>query len=140
MIKFLIKFIFAFGITFSIIQFIKKNMEGREWAYPALLASFPFFYFIFALWVNDKNALKNEFLAAIVFFLIVGLYLRYRSAWTEYLLVAGFFLHAAYDVSHDWFLINLGVPSWWGGFCALVDVFIGIYLVFQIKKHLKLVH
>ena len=115
-------------------------MAGREWVYPALLASFPFFYFIFALWINDKTALKNEFIAALLFFAIVAVYLRYRSFWTEYLLIAGFFLHGVYDLSHDMFFINSGVPEWWGIFCALVDVFIAAYLFIHLRKHKTLVN
>lgn len=137
--KYLILFIVSFVTTFSLIRFIKHNMEGRDWAYPALLASFPFFYFIFALWVNDKDALKNEFLVALVFFAIVALYLRYRSMWTEYLLIAGFFLHAFYDLGHEMLFTNMGVPTWWGMFCGLVDFFIGVYLILHIKKHQSLV-
>jgi len=110
-------------------------MAGRDWAYPVLLASFPFYYFVFALWINDKDALKNEFIAALLFFAIVAVYLRYRFRWTEYLLISGFILHAIYDVSHDLFFINMGVPSWWGMFCGLVDLFIAVYLIFHLKKH-----
>lgn len=113
-------------------------MAGRDWAYPALLASFPFFYFIFALWINDKDVLKNEFIAGLLFFAIVVVYLRFRRIWVEYLLIAGFFLHAAYDLGHDVFFINMGVPDWWGFFCAMVDVLIGLYLVIHIKKHQRL--
>lgn len=134
MLKFLFLFFVSFITSFFLIRFIKHNMRGRDWAYPALLASFPFFYFLFALWINDKNALKNEFIAAVVFFIIVGLYFRYRTLWAEYLLIAGFFLHGIYDLSHDMFFINMGVPSWWGVFCGLIDVFIGLYLIFHLKK------
>jgi len=138
LIKFSLIVITAFITTFSLVQFIKKSMVGRDWAYPALLASFPFFYFVFALWINDKNALKNEFIAASFFFIIVALYLRYRSLWAEYLLIAGFFLHAFYDFAHDLFFINLGIPEWWGAFSGLVNIFIGFYLILHLKKHQSL--
>lgn len=115
-------------------------MQGRQWAYPALLASFPLFYFVFALWVNDKEALKSEFIAGFIFFVIVAIYLRFKNIWVEYLLVSGFFLHAFYDLTHDWYFINMGVPKGWGFFCALVDGLIGLYLLYYLRKSGQIRH
>jgi len=135
----MIKFIFfttiyAF-VSFAIIRILKISMFQRNWAYPLLLASFPLFYMFFALWINDKTELKNEFFGGLLFFIIAIIYVRYRKPWVEPLLIAGFFLHAAYDIFHNLFFINMGVPLWWPEFCGTVDLFIGFYLLFLYKKN-----
>jgi len=126
----------AFSIIFSLVllHFLKKSMENRPWVFPALLASFPFFYFAFALWANDKTALKNEFFAALVIFAIIGLYLRYRTTWSEYLLAGGFIFHAFYDSTHNLYFVNPGTPEWWPVFCGIIDLFIGGFLIFQVQN------
>jgi len=113
-------------------------MFHRSWSYPLLLTSFPLFYMFFALWINDKTVLKNEFFAAMIFFGIAIIYVRYRKPWVEYLLVIGFFLHAVYDVTHELFFINMGAPIWWPEFCGTVNLFIGSYLLFLVKKNKSL--
>jgi len=113
-------------------------MFNRSWSYPLLLASFPLFYMFFALWINDKTVLKNEFFAGLLFFAIAIIYVRHRKPWVELLLVSGFFLHAIYNVTHDLFFINMGVPLWWPEFSGTVSLFIGSYLLFLTKKNKSL--
>jgi len=134
MIKFFIITSISALTSFLIIKALKTSMFRRSWSYPLLLASFPLFYMFFALWINDKTELKNEFFGGLLFFIIATIYVRYRKPWVEPLLIAGFFLHAAYDIFHDVFFINMGVPLWWPEFCGTVDLFIGLYLLFLYKQ------
>lgn len=115
-------------------------MFNRSWSYPLLLVSFPLFYAFFALWVNDKSVMKNELLAGVIFFAIAIIYVKYRKPWADYLLVSGFFLHALYDITHDLFFINFGVPTGWVEFCGTVDLFVGCYLLFLLKRKSLRVH
>jgi len=131
---FLITFISAIT-SFTIIQLLKTTMFNRSWAYPLLLAAFPMMYMFFALWINDKSVLKNEFIVGVLFFSISLIYIRYRKLWVEYLLAVGFLLHTLYGITHDWFFINMGVPIWWSEFSGTVSVFIGFYLLFLLKKY-----
>ncbi len=117
-----------------IIRILKINMFNRSWSYPLLLVSFPFFYLLFAIWVNDKTVLKNEFFAGVIFFGIAATYVWYRKPWAGYLLVGGFLLHAVYDVTHDLFFLNFGVPTSWPEFCGTVNLFIGCYLWYLLRQ------
>ena len=136
---------YVFLISFSaiiaavIIRMLKTSMLNRSWSYPLLLASLPGFYLIFAMWVNDKSSLKNEFVVGLLFFAIAIFYVRYRKRWAEYLLATGFILHSLYDISHDWFFINMGIPEGWPVFCATVNLFIGSYLLFLLKNNKALI-
>ncbi len=51
-----------------------------------------------------------------------------RSTWW---LVAGYLLHAGWDVAHDVVTTNDGVPHWWPGFCFGFDGVIAAYLAWR---------
>jgi len=131
--KFLFLLIIGGATSLAIIRLLKTSMMDRVWAYPLLLASFPVFYMLFALWINDKSAMKTEFQVGLIFFILIAVYLRYRAVWSEYLLAAGFLAHGLYDITHDLFFLNRGVPIWWPEFCGTIDLFIGLFLIYQIR-------
>lgn len=126
---------FSAAASIAIIQTLKTSMFNRSWSYPLLLVVFPLCYVLFAVWVNDKTMMKNEMFAGVIFFSIAILYVKYKKLWVERLLIGGFFLHAFYDISHDLFFINFGVPTGWAEFCGTVNLFIGCYLIFLLKQN-----
>jgi hypothetical protein len=95
-----------------------------------LLATFPLYYWFFAVYASDYTALLNELMASVAFFAIAYVAYRFRSFATLLLLSIGYIVHAAYDVYHDALFVNSGVPIWWPEFCGSVDVLIGGYVAY----------
>lgn len=124
--------IFAFTIgvlvsVFIILRFKKSRLENSKLAYPALLITFPFYYFAFAAF-EERSVLALELLVAIVFFIIAILSIMFDGPLNHCLLAFGFILHGAYDVTHNLFFVNPGSPIWWPEFCGVIDVILGGYL------------
>ena len=43
-------------------------------------------------------------------------------------------LHGLYDLTHNQFLTNAGVPAWYPVFCFSVDVVVGAYLLWLSRR------
>lgn len=104
------------------------NTENKAYAYPLVLASYPFFYIGFAFWADDFEALRNELVFAAPFFVICAITAIKNLRYSATLLGFAYLLHGVYDLYHNHLFINSGMPLWWPAFCAAVDFFIGIYL------------
>ena len=133
----------AIGIFIAVIvvlRFKSRRLEKTKWAYPIFLATFPVYYWVFAVYVSDYTALLHEFMASTAFLAIAYVAYKFRSFATLLLLAIGYVAHAAYDFYHDAFFINPGVPTWWPEFCGSVDVLIGgyvVYLAFSLRNSRK---
>ncbi len=114
---------------FTIGLFGKLKIFNRHAAYAGYLASFPVYYWIFALASNSYNALFNEVLVGLIFFLLAGLSLTLPTANRHLILGFAYLLHAGYDMSHPVWFANPGTPLWWTEFCAVIDVILGIYIL-----------
>lgn len=124
---------FAIGIVVAVIivlRFRARGLENTKWAYPMFLATFPVYYWVFALSASDYTVLLNEVVASAAFLAIAYVAYKFRSLATLLLLAVGFVSHAAYDLYHDMLFSNSGVPAWWPEFCGSVDVLIGSYVVY----------
>lgn len=123
----------AIGIFIAVIvvlRFRVKKLEKTKWAYPMLLATFPIYYWLFALYASDYIALLYELMTSLAFFVIAYVAYKFRSFATLLLLGIGYIAHAAYDFYHDALFVNSGVPTWWPEFCGSVDVLIGGYIAY----------
>ncbi|MBC3764573.1 hypothetical protein [Neptunicella marina] len=80
----------------------------RHKAYVVLLATFPVYYWIFALYALDFGALINGGIVGIAFFAI------------------GFMAHGIYDVVHLSLYPHSVAPNWLPEFCRSVDILLGI--------------
>ena len=116
--------------VFVVARFKKTKLEKRKWVYPVLLATFPIYYWIFAVYASDYSALKSEVGIGLAFFFLAYIAYRLNSVTGLILLATGYILHGGYDVIHNSFFINPGTPVWWPEFCGAVDVFIGVYLLY----------
>ena len=128
--------------VFVVLRFRARRLEQTKWAYPMLLATFPIYYWIFAVYAADYSALLNEFMAGAAFFAIAYAAYRFRTFATLLLLAIGYVTHAAYDYYHAMFFINSGVPIWWPEFCGAVDVLVGgyiAYLAFSLPKNKSII-
>ena len=54
-----------------------------------------------------------------------------RNLW---LVASGIAGHGLFDFVHHWFIENPGVPVWWPGFCATVDLLLGAWVGIRILK------
>ncbi|MCU7942512.1 MAG: hypothetical protein KZQ87_07500 [Candidatus Thiodiazotropha sp. (ex Cardiolucina cf. quadrata)] len=115
---------------YVVLRFRATKLEHKSWVYPLLLASFPFYYFAFALFAEDYSALANEIIAGLGFIAIAYAAHKLQSRIGLFLLAAGYIAHAIYDVAHNSMFTNEGTPTWWPEFCGAVDGLIGVYLVF----------
>ncbi len=123
---------FVIGIVVSIIVIVrlkKTRLEKSRFAYPLLLFTFPFYYFIFAIFGNDYVAIPLEFLGGLLFFVIAVFAVKLHGFYKFNLLAIGYILHGVYDVTHNQLFINVGTPVWWPEFCGVVDIIIGLYLI-----------
>ncbi|BDX05894.1 hypothetical protein [Planctobacterium marinum] len=120
--------------TFVIWRFNRFKGQQQMRYYAWLLATFPLYYFAFALFVPDGSVLVKEVGVSILFFLLVALALRVKPTLAAMILAVGYLLHAGYDLSHDELFINPGMPRWWPLFCGGVDGIIGLYLLHQVYR------
>lgn len=117
-------------VFYVIIRFRKTRLEKTKWAYPLLLASFPVYYFVFAMYGNDLVALGKELLAGSIFFLLAFIAYKSQHKLSVLIVAAGSILHAVYGAYHDIFFINSGTPGWWLEFCGSIDLILGMYLIY----------
>ena len=123
----------AIGIviaSYVIIRFRKTRLEKKKWIYPVFLATFPVYYWVFAVYASDYDALTNELAISLGFLAIAYVAYKLSSVMGLLLLAVGYIAHAGYDVVHNSLFYNSGTPLWWPEFCGSVDVLIGLYLIF----------
>ena len=123
--------------AFIIIYFHKTRLECGKFAYVYLLFSFPFYYFFFAFYGNDYRALTIELIAGLIFFFIAIKSLKLTGFIKFKVLAIGFIGHGVYDAIHNHLFSNAGIPLWWPEFCGIIDIMIGLYLIwlaFQYKE------
>ncbi len=116
--------------VYVVIRFRKTRLEKKKWVYPVFLATFPVYYWVFAVYGSDYAALTNELAIGVGFLAVAYAAYRLHSFIGLLLLAAGYIMHAGYDVVHNSFFQNAGTPLWWPEFCGAVDMLIGLYLVF----------
>ena len=115
---------------YVVIRFRKTRLEKKKWVYPAFLATFPMYYWAFAIYASDYDALVNELVVGVGFLVIALVAYKFNSFISLVLLAIGYMAHAGYDVIHNSLFYNPGTPVWWPEFCGSVDVLIGIYLLY----------
>lgn len=106
--------------------------------YAVFLATFPVYYFVFAVWAGDFDALFKEILVSLGFLSLAIIAYKARSLASLIVLAVGYIGHAIYDVAHDELFINSGTPNWWPEFCGAVDVIIGVYLLYIVHVTLRI--
>jgi hypothetical protein len=134
--------IYALGIgtitaVFVALFFKAVRLENSRWAYPIFLATFPVYYWIFAVYASDYAALQKEFLVSVAFLGIAYVGYKFKSFGALLLLAIGYISHAAYDFYHNLFFVNSGAPAWWPEFCGSIDVLLGgyvTYLAFSLSR------
>ncbi len=68
----ILAFIIRIFVSIAVILHFKKTrLESSKFAYSILLFTFPFYYFVFAIYGKDYAALPLEFISGLLFFIIV---------------------------------------------------------------------
>ncbi len=111
-------------------HFKKSKLEKAQLTYPILLATFPVYYFVFAIYAGDYLALFKEAGFSLVFFGLAYLAIILKRKASASLVALGYIVHGIYDIYHDKLFINNGTPVWWAEFCGSIDLILGIYLIY----------
>ena len=124
----------AAGIIVAFMVIIPlKQLEKQKttWVYPLILATLPAYYWAFAIYAANYDALLNEVLIGTLFIAAALFGYRFLNTFGQAALGAGFVIHALYDIVH----VNLSghsiAPTWWPEFCGAVDLLIGFYLLMK---------
>ena len=98
------------------------------------MASFPLYYFAFAVYGHDLIALYKEIAIGSAFFVLAFIAIKSKRKTSAALVGIGCLLHAAYDAYHNVLFVNPGTPSWWLEFCGSIDLILGVYLFYFATK------
>jgi hypothetical protein len=123
------------GVALGIVIILAaRTIRGERWLYSLGLLTLPSLYAFFALRVGDQVTGLQEMTYGLPF-LAAGLIFASVSVRQSAVAVGSFWiLHALYDVTHDQFITNTGVPRWYPAFCFSVDVVIGVYLLWLSRR------
>ena len=116
--------------VYVVVHFRKTVLERKAWVYPLLIASFPVYYWVFAIYGSDLQALYKEIVVGIFYFGLIFVALKVKRNLTLLLLAIASISHALYDMFHDSVFTNSGVPLWWPELCGSIDIIIGLYLLY----------
>jgi len=109
--------------------FLVRRLDGEPWMYAYALLVLPFVYIVFAV-VNDApNTAGKEFVAGIPWIAAGIVLLWFKVPYSTMVVGAFWVLHGIYDVTHDEFFTNSGVPDWYPLACLATDLVIGLYLL-----------
>jgi hypothetical protein len=113
---------------------VARSIRGEGRLYSLGLLTLPTLYAFFALRVGDEAVGLREMIYGLPF-LAAGLAFAFVSVRKSAVLVGAFWiLHGLYDLVHDQFISNAGVPNWYPAFCFSVDVVIGAYLIWLARR------
>lgn len=107
---------------------------GQRWVYAVGLLTLPSLYAMWA-YLGGEQALIAKELAYGIPFYVAGLVFAFVSVRQSALVVGAFWiLHAVWDLVHDRFFANPGVPGWYPVFCFSVDLVVGLYLLWLWRR------
>lgn len=117
-------------LTISSARFIR----GERWLYSLGLLTLPSIYAFFALKAGDQAVAAKEMIYGAPY-VVAGLVFAFVSVRHSAVVVGVFWLlHGLYDLAHSQLIANSGVPSWYPIFCFVVDVVIGLYLLWLSRR------
>lgn len=113
---------------------IARSTRGERRLYSVGLLVLPGLYAFFALRAAEYAVGVKELVYGIPF-VIAGLVFAFISVRHSAVVVGVFWLlHAVYDLVHSQLFTNIGVPSWYPVFCFVVDVVVGLYLLWLSRR------
>jgi hypothetical protein len=103
--------------------------RGRSF-YPTAMIVIAFYYVLFASMGASMRILAIETAVAVAFS-AVALFGFKKNMWVVAAAIAG---HGVFDFVHSLLIANPGMPAWWPGFCGTVDVALGGWMAFRLRK------
>ena len=122
MIPVVVGVLLAVGV--AILGKVTRFDQDRSF-YSTVLVIIASYYVLFAVLGGSGHALVWELLVAVGFSTaaIVG------AIYLPALVGIGIAAHGLFDLVHDVFIENSGVPAWWPGFCGSIDVALGLWVI-----------
>ncbi len=123
------------GVAIGILVImVARSIRGERWLYSIGLLTLPSLYAFFALRAADHATGLKEMIYGLPF-LAAGLAFAFVSVRKSAIVVGAFWIvHGVYDIVHDQFVSNAGVPDWYPAFCFSVDVVVGAYLLWLSRR------
>jgi hypothetical protein len=93
--------------------------------YSTVLIIIASYYVLFAVLDGSARVLVWELVIAVIFstVAIIG------ALFLPTLVGIGIIAHGLFDLVHNVFIENSGLPAWWPSFCASIDVLLGLWVV-----------
>ena len=123
------------GVAVGVLTIVlARIIRGQHWLYSIGLLTLPSLYASFALRAGEHAVGVKEMIYGVPF-VVVGLVFAFVSVRQSAVVVGAFWiLHGLYDLTHNQFFTNSGVPGWYPVFCFSVDVVIGAYLLWLSRR------
>ena len=123
------------GVAVGVLTIVlARIIRGQHWVYSLGLLTLPSLYAFFALRAGEQAVGAKEMIYGVPF-IVVGLVFALVSVRQSAVVVGAFWmLHGLYDLTHDQFFTNVGVPGWYPVFCFSVDVVVGAYLLWLSRR------
>jgi len=113
---------------------LARSIRGEHWLYALGLLTLPSIYACFALKAGDLAIGAKEMVYGTPY-VVAGLVFAFASVRTSAVVVGVLWLlHGLYDLAHSQLIANAGVPDWYPIFCFVVDVVIGLYVLWLSRR------
>jgi len=100
---------------------IVVGLDRERALYPIVLIMAASYYVLFAVMAATGRTIITEIVLASGFLLLAAIGYK-RSLWLVVIALVG---HGVFDSVHRLLIENPGVPHWWPGFCAVIDLIFG---------------
>ena len=111
-----------------------RIIRGERWVYALGLLTLPSLYASFALKAGEQAVAAREMAYGIPY-VVAGLLFTFVSVRQSAVVVgAMWLLHGLYDLVHSRLITNAGVPGGYPIFCFVVDVVIGVYVLWLSRR------
>jgi hypothetical protein len=107
-----------------------SGMDRSRAFYPTALIVIAFYYVLFAAMGGSMRVVGLE-IAIALGFSALAVFGFMKNMWLVAVGIAG---HGIFDLFHHLLIANPGMPIWWPGFCATVDVLLGVWMGFRMAR------
>ena len=104
---------------------ITKFDKDRSF-YPTVLIVIASYYLLFGVIGEEVNVIFYE-LCVIAIFLLLAVIGAFKFPFVIGLSLVA---HGVFDLVHELYTLNKGMPVWWPLYCAAVDIPLGIWVLF----------
>src|SRR5688572_19347377 len=124
---------YVIGVVLGILTVLIGRLAGFDRDrvfYPTIMVVIAWYYVLFGVMGGETHALVIESIVMMVFSCIAIVGFR-SNLWLVAAALAG---HGVFDLVHNWLVTNPGVPTWWPTFCFTIDVLLGVFLGWLLRR------